>query len=98
MTLTINPQRRSLLRAASASVAGLSVGAPALASQASAIDQAWARAQGIVDSFSKPLVFPQRDFLITAYGAKPCRSIMVAGYVAHHEMGQVSTPAPGASD
>ncbi|MEW6022132.1 MAG: glycoside hydrolase family 28 protein [Pseudomonadota bacterium] len=101
MTLTPNnPQRRTLLRAASASVAGLSVGAPALAAtgQASAIDQAWGRAQGIVDQFKMPLVFPKRDFDITGYGAKPCKTVMVAGYVAHHEMGQVSTPAPGAPD
>jgi len=96
----INPKRRSLLRAASASVAGLSVGAPALAAtgQASAIDQAWARAQGIVDQFRKPLVFPKRDFLITAYGAEPCAAVMVTGYVADHEEGKVSTPAPGAKD
>ena len=94
----INPKRRSLLRAASVSAAGLAVGGQALAGAAVAKNDPWARAQGIVDQFRKPLVFPKRDFLITAYGAEPCAAVMVTGYVADHEEGKVSTPAPGAKD
>ncbi|MBA4094903.1 MAG: endopolygalacturonase, partial [Candidatus Accumulibacter sp.] len=100
-TRQINPQRRSLLRAASVSAAGLTVAGPALAaanSSTSAKDDPWARAQGIIDQFRKPLVFPKRDFVITAYGAEPCETIMVTGYVADHEEGKLSTPAPGARD
>ncbi|RZA34139.1 MAG: glycoside hydrolase family 28 protein [Lysobacteraceae bacterium] len=99
-TKHINPQRRSLLYAASASVAGLAMG-PALAGRgASTVDKddPWARAQGIIDGFRKPLSFPRRDFLITTYGAVPCEAVMVTGYVADHEEGKVSTPAPGARD
>ncbi len=99
-TRHINPQRRSLLYAASASVAGLAVG-PALAASGGAKvaqDDPWARAQNIIDGFRKPLVFPKRDFSITAYGAKPCEAVMVTGYVADHEEGKLSTPAPGAHD
>ncbi|MGH8853425.1 MAG: glycoside hydrolase family 28 protein [Telluria sp.] len=100
-TRQINPQRRSLLRAASASVAGLAAGPQALAAAAppaAAIEQAWARARSIADQFKKPLVFRKQDFLITAYGAVPCKAIMVDGYVGHHQPGKVSTPASGASD
>ncbi|QOY94119.1 glycoside hydrolase family 28 protein [Massilia sp. UMI-21] len=95
-TRQINSQRRSLLCAASASVAGLTVAGPALA--ATGGNDPWARAQGIIDQFRKPLVFPKRDFPITAYGAEACEAIMVTGYVAHHEEGKLSTPAPGAKD
>ena len=96
-TRHINPQRRSLLYAASASVAGLAVG-PALAASGGAKvaqDDPWARAQRIIDGFREPLAFPKRDFPITAYGAEPCEAVMVDGYVAHHQQGRLSTPAPG---
>ncbi|VXC46964.1 glycoside hydrolase family 28 protein [Massilia sp. 9I] len=97
-TNPINSHRRSLLRAASASVAGLSVGGPALAAKAPAKTDPWARAQSIINQFKKPLSFPKRDFVITSYGAESCEAINVSGYVAHHEEGKVSTPAPGAKD
>jgi polygalacturonase len=100
-TRQINSQRRMLLGAASASVASLTVAGPALAAKqakASAKADPWARARSIVDQFKKPLVFPKRDFVITSYGAEPCEAVMVTGYVAHHEEGKVSTPAPGAKD
>ena len=99
-TRHINPQRRSLLYAASASVAGLAVG-PALAASGGtkvAQDDPWARAQSIIDGFKKPLGFPKRDFPITAYGARSCETVMVTGYVADHIEGKLSTPAPGATD
>ena len=96
----MNPQRRTLLRAASASVAALAVGPQALGADRGAGPDAaaWVRAQRIVDQFRKPLAFPKREFLITAYGAEACQAVMVTGFVAHHELGQVSTPAPGALD
>ncbi|MCC2956889.1 glycoside hydrolase family 28 protein [Massilia sp. IC2-477] len=97
-TRHINPYRRSLLRAASVSAAALGVGGPALAAKAPGKNDPWARAQGIIDQFKKPLSFPKRDFLITAYGAEPCEAIKVNGYVGHHQEGKVSTPAPGAKD
>jgi len=95
MTMPLNPRRRTLLRTASASMAGLTFGGHALAATN---DDPWARADSIVARFRAPLAFPQRDFPITAHGARSCATIMVAGYVAHHEPGQVSTPAPGAHD
>ncbi|QNA89201.1 glycoside hydrolase family 28 protein [Massilia sp. Dwa41.01b] len=98
-----NAQRRSLLRAASVSAAGLSPAAarwPGAARQARVLPLRAipGRAQTIVDRFRKPLAFRQQDFDITAFGAKPCKTRMVEGYVAHHEPGQVSTPVPDAPD
>jgi len=92
-----NLQRRALLRGVGVSAAGLTVGAPALAATP-AKDDPWARAQGIIDAFKKPLSFPKRDFAITAYGAAPCDVVTVNGYVAHHEPGQLTTPASNATD
>ncbi len=98
-TKHINPQRRSLLCAASASAAGLALSGPALAAKRPAAKgDPWARARSIADQFRKPLSFPKRDFNITAYGAKPCEAITVTGYVGHHQEGKVSTPTPGAAD
>jgi polygalacturonase len=96
----MNPQRRTLLRAASVSAAGLTMGACALprSGDSAAAGDPWARAQRIVDQFKTPIAFRKQDFVITAYGAAPCRAIMVKGYVEHHEEGQVSTPAPGSPD
>ena len=98
-----NLQRRSLLRAASLSAAGLGLGGCAVArtspgDSSTVAGDPWARAQDILDTFKKPLVFRKQDFPITAYGAAPCKTLMVSGYVAHHEPGQVSTPAPDATD
>jgi len=106
MTLKqINSQRRSLLRAASMSAAGLGLGGCAVAGKGTGSDgssgpaaDAWARARSIIDTFKTPLAFRKQDFLITAYGAAPCSTVKVTGYVAHHEPGQVDTPAPGAPD
>ena len=103
MTLKhINTQRRSLLTA-SLSAAGLGLGGCAVASKsgdapAGPAADAWARARNIIVTFKTPLAFRKQDFLITAYGAAPCSTVKVTGYVAHHEPGQVSTPAPGAPD
>jgi polygalacturonase len=103
-TKQINPQRRSLLRAATVSAAGLTVGGCAVARSGAGTGttadagKAWTRAQGIIDSFKKPLVFRKQDFVITSYGAAPCRTIEVTGFVAHHEPGKLGTPAPDAPD
>ena len=66
MTKVVNPQRRNVLRAASAG-AMLGGAAPlALGQTAPAASAApWATAQRIVDRFAKPLVFRKEDFPIT---------------------------------
>ena len=58
----------------------------------------WARAQQIIDRFARPLPFPQRDFVITEFGARPCALRKVAGFVTIEEKGDVDTPVAGAHD
>ena len=73
MTQVTNPQRRNVLRAASAG-AMLGGAAPlALGQAAPAASDPWATAQRIIDRFAKPLVFRKEDFPITKFGAKPCK-------------------------
>jgi len=91
----VNLRRRALMRAASA--AGIAMGAGPVIAAADDSDP-WRRAQAIADRFGKPLQFRKEDFLITAYGAAPCKVIQVKGYLGHHEDGMVATPAPGAPD
>jgi len=64
--MTINNQRRSLMKALPA--AGVSLTLPAIAATA---PDPWLQAQAIVDHVSRPRNFRKQDFNITAYGAKP---------------------------
>ena len=88
-----NPQRRTLLKGAGAA----SLLSPGLAL---AQDDPWARADRIRAKFAKPLSFPQRDFPITAHGAKPCRMVKVQAWLDSDSGAktEVQTPAPGAPD
>src|SRR5690606_37823763 len=76
-------------------VAGLTVGGQA---QAATAGDPWLRAQAIIERFKQPLVFPQREFVITDHGPRTCQVVTVDGYVAHHEAGKLTTPAPDAPD
>ncbi|MGH8853979.1 MAG: glycoside hydrolase family 28 protein [Telluria sp.] len=92
-----NPQRRKLLQHAGAATALLAAGAPAPAFAAA---DPWARADRIRASFARPLVFPKRDFPITAHGARPCRMVTVQAYLDSDQgvKTDVQTPAPGSPD
>ena len=74
MNHPLNPGRRALLRAASAGVVR-GGGAPLAVAQAQApaTNEPWATARRIVDRFATPLVFRKEDFVITAFGAMPCK-------------------------
>ncbi|MFL6675209.1 MAG: glycoside hydrolase family 28 protein [Massilia sp.] len=93
----VNRQRRALLQAASASVA-LGAAASGKALAAAGAGDPWQRAQQIVDRFKQPLEFRKQDFLITGYGAAPCKTVTIDGFTGHHETGKLSTPAPGSAD
>ena len=77
--MSINTQRRSLMKALPA--AGLSLGLPVAANAATAPDP-WLQAQAIVDHVSKPLKFRKQDFDITAYGAKTCKLSKVKAWIS----------------
>lgn len=92
----LNLQRRRLLQAASVTGLGLSAALPSLADNPPG--DPWVQAQAIIDRLSKPLPFRAQDFLITAYGAAPCKLIKVRAWIAHHEQGEVNTQAKNAKD
>ncbi len=90
--MSINEQRRRLLRAGTASTALLAGGVSAQEADP------WANAQAIIDRFAKPLAFRKQDFKITAFGAKPCKLVTVEGKLSSEERGQLKTPAAKSHD
>ncbi len=58
----------------------------------------WAEAQAIIDRCSKPLSFRKQDFLITAYGAEPCKLAPVSAWAAFVEKATLDSAVPGSSD
>ena len=95
MTRTINQQRRRVLRAGAASSALLASGGCA---HTVAEQDPWKNAQDIIARVGKPLTFREQDFLITAYGAAPCKLVSVEGHVTHDAKGTLKTPAPKSHD
>ena len=88
--------RRRLLKGAAAMAAASVAGAPSAARSAPA--DPWAYAQGIIDQFSKPLDFSQREVSITSHGARPCQLHAVDGFPTIDAKGKVLTPVPGSHD
>ena len=75
--MTINSQRRSLMKALPA--AGLSFSVPAFAATA---PDPWLQAQAIIDHVSRPLKFRKQDFVVTAFGAKPCKLTRAKAWIS----------------
>jgi len=96
MTAHINEGRRRLLQGASA--AALVAGTPLLARAADAAADPWARADAIVAQFATPLRFRDQDFVITAFGAKPCRLNEITVAWGQEAPVRRSTPLPGSHD
>jgi polygalacturonase len=97
MSKTINQQRRSVMKAASATSLALAGGVPALASAATAVDP-WERAADIVKRLSKPPVFRKQDFDVIKYGAATCKLVKVKAWKSFEEQDEMNTPAPGSKD
>ncbi|KQW91498.1 endopolygalacturonase [Massilia sp. Root418] len=97
MNKTINQQRRSVMKAASATSLALAGGVPSLAGAATAVDP-WERAADIVKRLSKPLVFRKQDFDVTKYGAATCKLVKVKAWKSFEEQDEMNTPAPGSKD
>ncbi|WP_426337445.1 glycoside hydrolase family 28 protein [Pseudoduganella sp. R-31] len=87
-------RRRRLLQGAAAA------GALGFASAASAVaaSNPWSRAQDIRHRFAVPLRFPQRDYLVSDFGARPCELAKVHGYPTIRAKGELETQAPGSHD
>lgn len=93
MSKTINQQRRSVMKAASATSLALAGGVPALASAATAVDP-WERAADIVKRLSKPPVFRKQDFDVTKYGAATCKLVKVEAWKSFEEQDEMNTRHP----
>ena len=97
--------RRDFLRAALAGTA-LMASPPAFARMAAAMatlgaapaPDPWQRARDIAARFATPLVFRKQDFLVTKFGARPCKLKAVQGQVASLVNGTLNTPADGSKD
>jgi len=72
--------------------------AAAWADIASAQNDPWAQAQAIIDRLSEPLPFRAEDFVVTAYGARPCAMTRVKALVSHTDHAEVDTPVAGSPD
>ncbi|MGV7206336.1 glycoside hydrolase family 28 protein [Oxalobacteraceae bacterium A2-2] len=92
---TPSMQRRTLLKGAASAGALAAAGLPLAASAQS---DPWARAQQIINSFATPLVFPNKDYDIKAFGARPCTLVTMAGLVELKRKGELQTPAPQSPD
>ena len=91
--MTINSQRRNLMKALPA--AGLSFSVPALAATA---PDPWLQAQAIIDHVSRPLNFRKQDFVVTSYGAQPCKLTKAKAWISFEEQGTIDTPVAGSPD
>jgi len=93
MTLTINTRRRNLMKALPA--AGITLGLPAAAAVA---PDPWLQAQAIIDHVSKPLKFRKQDFVVTKFGAKPCKLTNIKAWVSFEGQDTLATPAAKSPD
>jgi len=96
--------RRTFLRGASATGASL-LGAWPLGAAAAAASTAsgapadpWARAQEIATRLANPVKFRKADYLVTNFGAEPCKLVPVKAWISFEEQRTLQTPAPGAKD
>ncbi|TFW35084.1 glycoside hydrolase family 28 protein [Massilia horti] len=95
MTAEINLKRRAMLGAATTTLIGPGISTLSMAAQSS---DPWQRAREIEAKFAKPLRFRDEDFLITAFGAKPCEVAPVRAWVTPHAMGESLSPLRGSHD
>jgi polygalacturonase len=86
--------RRTLLKGAALAVAGW----PTLSLAQSTPPDPWSRARQIIDQFAKPFAFPDEDFPITAFGAKPSTLVRIQGLIEVKVKGELQRPAPQSPD
>jgi len=58
----------------------------------------WLNAQAVIDRLSVAPSFPQRDFLVTDFGARTCELAKTRAFVSHEDQAEVDTPAPRSPD
>ncbi|MCC2957611.1 glycoside hydrolase family 28 protein [Massilia sp. IC2-477] len=97
-----NPQsfsarRRALMQHMAAAGTLAATNLPGLSFAASSPDP-WRHARRIDEQLSRPMRFPERDFPITGFGARPCALVQVEGWVEITVRGKLPTPAPDSPD
>ena len=103
MKVEIDQKRRVLMSSGAGMMAAASVPAALLHATASAEDKKmaadpWQRARDIEQKFAKPLKFRDEDFVITAFGAKPCQTAKVNATIRYTEKADVPSPVRGSPD
>jgi polygalacturonase len=95
-----NQRRRSFMHAASITGLTLTGGAKAAAVAAAggSASDPWQQAQAIVDKLKQPVKFRKADYVVTDFGAAPCKLVPVKAWISFEEQETVNTPAPGSKD
>jgi polygalacturonase len=103
--MTSFDSRRAFLRTGSvAGLAGLALtpGARAIAAVAQAAGKApadpWREAQAIASRLAMPVRFRKVDYLVSDFGAEPCKLTPVKAWVSFEDQETLQTPAPGSKD
>ena len=101
----INTKRRGVMQALGAAGLALAPGAHAAAAAAAAAPGSsadagdpWVQAQAIIDRLANPVTFRKVDYLVTKFGAAPCKLAKVKAWHSFEEQAEMPTPAPGARD
>jgi polygalacturonase len=99
MKPSFNPRRRRFVQAASSSslaLAGRSQAA--LAATAKGSPDPWRDAKAIVDKLANPVKIRKADFLVTDFGAQPCKLEDVKAWLSFEEQQTMKTPVKGSKD
>ena len=87
--------RRGFLK--TATVAGLALSGPARA-LAAAVPDPWKAAASIAQRLANPAKFRKADYVVTDFGAAPCKLVPVKAWVSFEDQADLPTPAPNAQD
>ncbi|MBW8901410.1 MAG: endopolygalacturonase, partial [Massilia sp.] len=92
--------RRGFLKSAAA--AGLALSGPAhvlaAADKAARAGDPWNEAARIARRLADPVKFRKADYLVTDFGAAPCKLVPVKAWVSFEDQASLQTPAPDAPD
>lgn len=93
-----NLTRRRLLQGLSAAGLSTGLGGSLLQPVQAAQTDPWQQADAIVRRLRQPLQFRRADYLITAYGARPCQLKKITAWISFEEQALTETPVDDAAD
>ncbi|MCS0630289.1 glycoside hydrolase family 28 protein [Telluria mixta] len=86
--------RRGFLK--TAAIAGLALSGPART--LAAAGDPWQAAASIARRLANPVKFRKADYVVTDFGAAPCKLVPVKAWVSFEDQADLPTPAPGSKD